>query len=117
MDGAVAAFERRVKERGIFNASKSSEPLFLAYHRDMFNTVLEKANLKLSKERPARKRDLTVLRHTYISMRLLAGASIYEVAMNCRTSPQMISEHYAKWISPHLMTGLNVLKSKKKKAI
>ena len=110
MDGAVAAFERRCAAREISDPAKSDAPLFLAYHRDMFNAVLEKKGLKLSRERPARKRDLTVLRHTYISFRLLHGASIYEVATNCRTSPQMISEHYAKWISPRMMTGLNVLK-------
>ena len=79
----------------------------------MFNTILEKTGLKLSKERPARKRDLTVLRHTYICFRLVHGASLFEVAMNCRTSPQMISEHYAKWLSPKMMINLNVIKRKK----
>jgi integrase len=113
MDGAVKAFESRCAARKITKPEISAEPIFLAYHRDMFNTILEKTGLKLSKERPARKRDLTVLRHTYISLRLLAGATIFEVAMNCRTSPQMISEHYAKWISPQMMPNLNVLKSKK----
>ena len=114
MDGAVAAFERRCAKRNISKPETSEAPLFLSYHRDMFNTILEKTGLKLSRERPARKRDLTVLRHTYISLRLIAGASIYEVATNCRTSPHMISEHYAKWISPKLLKGLNVLKGKPK---
>jgi integrase len=114
MDGAVAPFERRCAERKIANPETSKEPLFLSYHRDMFNTILEKTGLKFSKERPARKRDLTVLRHTYICFRLVHGASIFEVATNCRTSPQMISEHYAKWLSPKLLTNLNVLKSKKR---
>lgn len=114
MDGAVSAFERRCTARDIKKPAICEEAVFGAYHRDMFNTILEKTGLKFSKERPPRKRDLTVLRHTYISLRLIAGASIYEVAMNCRTSPQMISEHYAKWISPKLMTNLNVLKSGKK---
>lgn len=113
MDGAVAPFERRCAARKIANPKTSQEKLFLAYHRDMFNTILDLTGLKLSKERPARKRDLTVLRHTYICRRLLAGASVFEVAMNCRTSPHMISEHYAKWLSPALMTHLNVLKPKK----
>ena len=75
----------------------------------MFNTVLDKTGLKWTKEQPRRKRDLTVLRHTYISFRLLNGASIYDISMNCRTSPTMISEHYAKWISPRMMKGLNRL--------
>ena len=109
MDGAVAAFERRVAARGIRNPRASEEHLFTAYHRDMFNTVLDKTGLKWTKEQPRRKRDLTVLRHTYISFRLLNGASIYDISMNCRTSPTMISEHYAKWISPRMMKGLNRL--------
>lgn len=109
MDGAVAPFARRIKARGIKNPKDSTERLFQAYHRDMFNTVLDKTGLKWTKEQPPRKRDLTVLRHTYISFRLLNGASIYEIATNCRTSPTMISEHYAKWISPRMMTGLNRL--------
>ena len=109
MDGAVASFLRRVEARGIKDPKKSEEHLFTAYHRDMFNTVLAKTGLKWTKEQPRRKRDLTVLRHTYISFRLLNGASIYDIAMNCRTSPTMISEHYAKWISPRMMKGLNRL--------
>ena len=110
MDGAVAAFSRRVEARKILKPKESTEKLFTAYHRDMFSTVLDKTGLRWTKEQPRRKRDLTVLRHTYISFRLLNGASIYEIATNCRTSAAMISEHYAKWISPQMMKGLNQLK-------
>ena len=78
----------------------------------MFNAVLETAGLKWTNEQPPRKRDLTVLRHTYISFRLLYGANPYEIANNCRTSVQMIQEHYAKWLSPRLTKGLNVMKHK-----
>ncbi len=109
MDGAIAAFERRCAARGVKSPATSEETLFHAYHRDMFNAVLNECGLKWTQEQPKRKRDLTVLRHTYISFRLLNGVSIYEIAMNCRTSPQMISEHYAKWISPRMMLGLNKL--------
>lgn len=112
MDGAVAVFNRIVDRRGIKNPKTSTERLFLAYHRDMFNAVLEKADLKWTNEQPPRKRDLTVLRHTYISFRLLYGANAYEIANNCRTSVQMIQEHYAKWLSPRLTKGLNVMKHK-----
>jgi len=114
MDGAVEAFKRICDRRKIDKPTIAKEPLFLAYHRDMFKAILKKTGLQFSNERPPRKRDLTVLRHTYISFRLLNGASIYEVATNCRTSPQMISEHYAKWVSPKLMTGLNVRKRRDK---
>ena len=112
MDGAVAAFNRLVERRGIKNPKTSTEPLFSAYHRDMFNTVLNDANLKWTTHQPRRKRDLTVLRHTYISLRLLYGASAFDVANNCRTSVQMIQDHYARWLSPRLTKGLNVRKYK-----
>ena len=112
MDGAVVAFNRIVERRGIENPKTSTEKLFLAYHRDMFRVILEKANLKWTTEQPPRKRDLTVLRHTYISFRLLYGANPYEIANNCRTSVQMIQDHYAKWLSPRLTKGLNVMKRK-----
>jgi integrase len=107
MDGAVSAYRRILKRRGIENPSKSEEPLFLAYHRDMFRAVLEKADLRYTKDRPPRKRDLTVCRHTYISFRLLNGATAFDVANNCRTSTQMIHDHYAKWLSPRQSKSLN----------
>lgn len=112
MDGAVAAFNRIVTRRGVKDPKTSTEKLFLAYHRDMFNEVLAKVGLKWTTETPARKRDLTVLRHTYISFRLLYGANAFDVANNCRTSVQMIEDHYARWLSPRLTKGLNVLKKK-----
>jgi integrase len=112
MDGAVAAFNRIVTRRRIEKPRTSTEKLFGAYHRDMFNAVLEKAKLKWSNEQPPRKRDLTVLRHTYISFRLLYGANPWEIANNCRTSVQMIEDHYAKWLSPRLTKGLNVMRFK-----
>ncbi len=110
MDGAVAAFNRIVARRGVSDPKTSTEKLFLAYHRDMFNAVLKETGLKWTEELPARKRDLTVLRHTYISFRLLYGANAFDVANNCRTSVQMIQDHYARWLSPRLTKGLNVRK-------
>jgi integrase len=108
MDGAVDAFHRIVARRKIADPKTSTELLFLAYHRDMFRTLLENANLRWTNERPPRKRDLTVCRHTYISFRLLYGANAFEIANNCRTSTQMIHEHYSRWLSPRLTKGLNV---------
>lgn len=108
MDGAVDAFHRIVKRRNVSDPKKSTEPLFVAYHRDMFRAVIEKANLRWTDDRPPRKRDLTVCRHTYISFRLLYGANAFEIANNCRTSTTMIQEHYARWLSPRLTKGLNV---------
>jgi hypothetical protein len=41
--------------------------------------------------------------HTYICLRLMEGADIYQVAKNCRTSVEMIQKYYA----PHLKDELN----------
>ena len=38
------------------------------------------------------------LRHTYICLRLMEGADIYQVAKNCRTSVEMIEKFYAAHI-------------------
>ncbi|MEK9752379.1 MAG: hypothetical protein VW338_04105 [Rhodospirillaceae bacterium] len=110
MDGAVDAFERIIKRRKIKDVKSSEEPLFEAYHRDMFREILVREELRYTKERPPRRRDLTVCRHTYITFRLMYGASAFEVANNCRTSATMIQEHYARWLSPRLTKGLNVRK-------
>lgn len=108
MDGAVAAFNRIVERLKIKDPKTSTEKIFRAYHRDMFNVILEKIGLKWTQDQPPRKRDLTVLRHTYISFRLLYGANAFDIANNCRTSVQMIQEHYARWLSPRMTKGLNV---------
>lgn len=114
MDSAVDAFERRVDARGIKDPSKSEGRLFQKYHRDMFNTILEKTGLKYSGERPRRKRDLTVLRHTYITFRLREGTPIFFLANNCRTSPSMIDQHYARYLNMEGVRELNVRKWKPK---
>jgi len=37
--------------------------------------------------------------HQYITSQL-AGASVYDIAANCRTSVMMIEQHYARWLAP-----------------
>jgi integrase len=104
---AYNAYKRIVARRGIVDPSKSKEMLFLAHHRDMFNVILDKAGLKFTDTEPRRKRDFVSLRHTYIASRLLHGVPVYDVARNCRTSVAMIENHYTRYLSPRLMTGLN----------
>ncbi len=82
-----------------------SEPLFKEHHRDMFNTVLKRAGLKHDVN--GRKRDFVSLRHTYISNKILDKVPVYEIAHNCRTSPAMITKHYARHIIPELFTSLH----------
>lgn len=99
--GAYPAFQRILARRGLGDGwQRSTEPLFLAYHRDMFRELLVRAGLRFTAHRPPRKRDLMSLRHTYICHRLLAGANVYDIAANCRTSVTMIEQHYARWLAP-----------------
>jgi hypothetical protein len=50
----------------------------------MLNAVLGELNLKF--DRDGNRRTAYSLRHTYICLRLMEGADIYQVAKNCRTS-------------------------------
>jgi hypothetical protein len=54
---------------------------------------LDRTGLKL--DRDEKPRTAYSLRHTYICMRLMEGADIYQIAKNCRTSVEMIEKHYA----------------------
>lgn len=104
---AYNAYMRICARRDITEPSKCREKLFLAHHRDMFNAILDKANLKFTDTQPRRKRDFVSLRHTYIASRLLQGVPVYDVALNCRTSVAMIENNYTRYLSPRLMSGLN----------
>ena len=53
------------------------------------------------------------LRHSYISMRLMEGANIHQIANNCRTSVQMIEQFYAAHIKDRLdASAINVMRPK-----
>jgi integrase len=64
--------------------------LFPKWPRDLFNAILEEE--KLRTDRDGRPRTAYSLRHTYICLRLLEGADIYQIARNCRTSVEMIEK-------------------------
>jgi integrase len=105
--GAVTAYKRILARRKIKEPKKSTGNLFLKHHRDMFNVVLGQNNLKYSNTQPPAKRDFVSLRATYICYRLLNGADVYEVATNCRTSPEIIRESYAKYLGGEMFKDLN----------
>jgi integrase len=85
--------------------------VFPDYNRDLFNTILEEENLKF--DRDGQRRTAYSLRHTYISMRLMEGANIHQVANNCRTSVQMIEQFYAAHIKDRLdAAAINVMRPK-----
>ena len=75
-----------------------TDPVFPQLHTKMFNQLLARTNLK--KDRDGKPRTSYSLRHTYICLRLMEGADIYQVAKNCRTSVEMIEKHVSLWGRP-----------------
>ena len=92
MPGAVLPFER-LKKR---NKPQQTDRLFPKTHRELFNAILDEEGLK--KDREGLPRTAYSLRHTYICLRLMEGADIYQIAKNCRTSVEMIEKFYAAHI-------------------
>ncbi len=92
MPGAVVPFER-LKKR---NKPAPTDRLFPKTHRELFNAILDEEGLK--KDREGLPRTAYSLRHTYICLRLMEGADIYQIAKNCRTSVEMIEKFYAAHI-------------------
>jgi integrase len=107
--GAPRPFKRCIARFGLTleNYKQSEEHIFKEYHRDMFRAVLQSAKLYQTQDRPPRKRDLMSLRHTYICFRLLQGRPVFDIANNCRTSVQMITDHYARHLSVLSSTSIN----------
>ena len=73
-----------------------TDHVFPGNHVKLFNGVLRRAKLKA--DRDGNRRTAYSLRHTYICMRLMEGADIYQIAKNCRTSVEMIEKFYAAHI-------------------
>jgi integrase len=123
MPGAVWPFkrlrQRRIKqlkaegmnEKAIEMALPTTR-VFPTFNRDLFNTILDEQGLKF--DRDGQRRTAYSLRHTYISMRLMEGANIHQVANNCRTSVQMIEQFYAAHIKDRLdASAINVQRPKR----
>jgi hypothetical protein len=126
MPGAVRPFERlksrsrpvRIDEPGRGGTNEKTrlpEPtdlLFPKWQRELFNTILDEEKLKA--DRDGQARTAYSLRHTYICLRLMEGADIYQIAKNCRTSVEMIEKFYASHIKTRLDAGaLNMMRKKK----
>ena len=109
--------QRRRKQGGepppppVQELPKPTDHLFPGNHIKLFNNLLTRTNLKF--DRDGKPRTAYSLRHTYICMRLMEGADIYQIAKNCRTSVEMIEKHYAIHLKNTLdATAINVLKPK-----
>ena len=107
MTGAVMPFERLKRRK----KALPTDRVFGKTQRDLFNIILDELNLKT--DRDGNRRTAYSLRHTYICMRLMEGADIYQIAKNCRTSVEMIEKFYASHIKNTLdASAINVRKSK-----
>lgn len=105
--GAVVPF-KRLKDR---NGGLATDRLFPTFQRELFNALL--AELDLREDREGQRRTAYSLRHTYICLRLMEGADIYQIAKNCRTSVEMIENFYAAHIANTLdAAAINVRKPK-----
>lgn len=115
--GAVRPYERllaRAKpkkdENGEAQYPQLADKVFPGSHVKMFQNVLERESLRF--DRDGKTRTSYSLRHTYICMRLLEGADIYQIAKNCRTSVEMIEKHYAAHLKNTLdASAINVRKT------
>ena len=94
--GAETAKTESVKRR----LPQPTELIFPKWQREIFDAVLEEENLKFDRE--GRPRTAYSLRHTYICLRLMEGADIYQIAKNCRTIVEMIEKYYAAHIKTNL---------------
>jgi integrase len=114
--GAVRPFER-LRDRNAARKAKQkqealpTDPIFPKTHRELFNTIL--AEEKLKTDREGQTRTAYSLRHTYICLRLMEGADIYQIAKNCRTSVEMIEKYYASHIKTSLdAAAINIRKKR-----
>ena len=107
MPGAVHPFQRLQKR----SKGKPTDRLFPKFQRELFNTLLAELDLKV--DRDGQHRTAYSLRHTYICLRLMEGADIYQIAKNCRTSVEMIEKYYASHIKNTLdASAINVRRAK-----
>lgn len=118
--GAVRPYERLLarpkplskedRDAGVIEALPApKDHVFPGNHIKLFNGILERADLK--HDRDGNARTSYSLRHTYICLRLMEGADIYQIAKNCRTSVEMIEKHYAAHIKTSLdASAINVRK-------
>ena len=111
------AQETSVTSTALREQWRTPEPtdlIFPKWQRELFKTILDEQKLRFDRE--GRPRTSYSLRHTYIGLRLMEGADIYQIAKNCRTSVEMIEKYYAAHIKTSLdAAAINVMRPKKNK--
>ncbi|MGE0063456.1 MAG: tyrosine-type recombinase/integrase [Xanthobacteraceae bacterium] len=114
LPGAVRPFKRLKARNGVSETSRLFPAKFCGRH--LLNTILDELELKF--DRDGNRRTAYSLRHTYICMRLMEGADIYQVAKNCRTSIEMIEKFYAAHIKTTLdASAINVRKPRRRRPL
>ncbi len=109
MPGAILPFQRMQKRHN----GQPTAVIFGKTPRTPLNKILDDLNLKF--DRDGNVRTAYSLRHTYICLRLMEGADIYQIAKNCRTSVEMIEQFYAAHLKNTLdASAINVKKKKRK---
>jgi len=109
MTGAILPFQRMQKR----HSGQPTARIFGKTPAHLLNQVLSELNLK--HDRDGNVRTAYSLRHTYICLRLMEGADIYQIAKNCRTSVEMIEKFYAAHLKNTLdASAINVRKIRKK---
>jgi integrase len=109
MTGAIYPFQRMKKR----HQGNPTDKIFGTTPRTPLNKILESLNLKY--DRDGNVRTAYSLRHTYICLRLMEGADIYQIAKNCRTSVEMIEKFYAAHLKNTLdASAINVRKPRKR---
>ena len=104
------------KDMGNWQKPAATDLLFPKWSRDLFKAILEEEKLQVDRE--GNPRTAYSLRHTYICLRLLEGADIYQIAKNCRTSVEMIEKYYASHLKTQLnASAINVMRPRPKKAV
>lgn len=112
MPGAVAPLLRLRKRK----SPQPTDLIFGPVQRELMKSVLDELGLK--KDREGNARTAYSLRHTYICMRLMEGADIYQVAKNCRTSVDMIEKFYAAHIKTRLdAAAINVRRTPRLRSV
>jgi integrase len=107
---AVRPYQRLVAR----NKPAPTDVVFPGNHIKLFNNVLREEGLK--SDRDGQPRTAYSLRHTYICLRLMEGADIYQIAKNCRTSVEMIEKYYASHIKTSLdAAAINIRRKKRRK--
>jgi len=100
--------------KGQWRTPEPTDLIFPKWPRELFKTILDEEKLRFDREE--QPRTAYSLRHTYICLRLMEGADIYQIAKNCRTSVEMIEKYYASHIKTSLdAAAINVMRPKRRK--